>query len=326
MTTYFFYDLTSSEIEKTSGKIRKKYSHNIVSLTSRVKNEIIFVDQIKELIPNCERHFFLFNTVEKLKIASINDTMTRMDSATEIADDSNILLTYDYKKLIYLDSYLKNLSKTDTRKYLMKLNEFYKSLHNSITKLVTERILHNNISLNNLIVDEDEEQILISNFGFATDIRREKFLEFCSDKNNINDNSPIEFHLLHYQIANNTSLSLFNIESIIGKCLNTNSSEKKNDVLSYFTKYMNKTNDEIMNDMFRFSDTWDNYTASASFLSILYSIHGTTSSNQFINNFMKLLESNIYLVPTKRNSLNNAIKLFNELVLNTNFKALLVYI
>lgn len=323
INTYFFYDL-KTETNQTISKLgqRKRFTHHIVSLSPRLENEIIMVNQIKYLIPEYDEHFYVFNTIERLKIASIDEEMEHIESAKEIAVDSDLLQTYDYKKLIYADSYLKNLSTISYKKYIMNLIDFYRASLKSITKLFSECIVHNNISLDTIIVDEDEETIFLSNFTFATEIRREKLLKFCGDKNNIRSRLPVEFHLLNYQIVNDCSLSQDNIETIISnyldKNVNTNSQHLNSQHLnSYFSKYVNKSADEIMTYMIKYADTWDNYALSSVFLSILIS---SKKDNQFITEFMKLLEINMSLDPSKRGSLNNALHQFNELVLQTNFK------
>jgi hypothetical protein len=315
MNTYFFYDLKTENNKTISSYKKPRFTHHIVSLTPSLENEIIIVDQIKYLIPDYDEHFYVFNTIERLKIASIDEEMDHIESAKEIAVDSDLLQTYDYKKLIYADSYLKNLSTTSYKKYIMNLIDFYRASLISITKLFVECILHNNISLDTVIVDEEEEILLLSNFTFAIEIRREKLLKFCSDKINISSRLPVEFHLLHYQIANDCSLSQDNIETVVSKYLSTNSLNSHSH--SYFSKYVNKSTDEIMSYMIKYADTWDNYALSSVFLSILRS---SKKDNQFITEFMKLLEINMSLDPSKRGSLNNALSQFNELVFKTNFK------
>lgn len=317
MNTYFFYDLKTENNKTISSYKKPRFTHHIVSLTPSLENEIIIVDQIKYLIPDYDEHFYVFNTIERLKIASIDEEMDHIESAKEIAVDSDLLQTYDYKKLIYADSYLKNLSTTSYKKYIMNLIDFYRASLISITKLFVECILHNNISLDTVIVDEEEEILLLSNFTFAIEIRREKLLKFCSDKINISSRLPVEFHLLHYQIANDCSLSQDNIETVVSKYLSTNSLNSHSHSHSYFSKYVNKSTDEIMSYMIKYADTWDNYALSSVFLSILRS---SKKDNQFITEFMKLLEINMSLDPSKRGSLNNALSQFNELVFKTNFK------
>jgi hypothetical protein len=350
MATYFFYNLDNEEncslktYDKSLRK-REKFTHNIVSPSPNLDNEIHVTELIKELIPEYESHFYLFIRNEILKMAAIDDTMERLDSATELEPlnlnksyKKEVLLTYTSKKLVYLDSYLKRLSETNLRKCFCQLISFYKSLINSITKLVGIRLVHNNISLDTLIVDEDDEVLFITKFDLTMDIRREKVLQFCSNQDNFSESGnvlPIEFHFLHYQLSNDTSLSLHNIETIIKKYLtsnftdftdlsNTNTNETF--VLSYFTKYVNKISEYIVTDMIKYADTWDNFAASAAFKSILLNTLILTKKivdeNKFISQFMKLLETNMSLIPTHRNTLANTLELFDRIVLAGDFKGL----
>ena len=329
MATYFFHNLVNEDNCPLKREKREKFTHNIVSPSPNLDNEIRVTELIKDLIPEYENHFYLFIRNENLKTAAINDTMERLDSATELEPLSlnksykkEVLLTYTAKKLVYLDSYLKRLSETNLRKCFCQLISFYNSLINSITKLVGIRLVHNNISLDTLIVDEEDEVLFVTKFGLTMDIRREKVLQFCYNQDNFFNVKnglnvlPIEFHFLHYQLSNDTSLSLHNIETIIKKYLSsdltfnlidlTNTNETF--VLSYFTKYVNKSSEYIVTDMIKYADTWDNFAASAAFKSILLNItKNLVGENKFISQFMKLLETNMSLISTHRNTLTNTL-------------------
>ena len=332
MATYFFHNLVNEDTCPLKREKREKFTHNIVSPSLILDNEIRVTELIKELIPEYNNHFYLFIRNEILKTAAINNTIERLDSATELPlYKKEFLLTYEHKKLVYLDSYLKRLSETNLRKCFCQLISFYKSLINSITKLVGIRLIHNNISLDTLIVDEEDEVLFITKFGLTMDIRREKVIQFCSNQYNfyINKNLlPIEFHFLHYQLSNDTSLSLHNIETIIKKYLTTDltfnlTNTNETFVLSYFTKYVNKSSEYIVTDMIKYADTWDNFAASAAFKSILLNItKNLEKENKFISQFMKLLETNMSLIPTHRNTLANTLELFDCIVLAGDFKGL----
>jgi hypothetical protein len=336
MATYFFHHINSEDKrDQNTFKMINKFSHNIVSPSPNLDNEILVTELIKDLIPEYNNHFYLFVNVKALKIAALTDTMERLDSATELEplyksqNKKEVLVTYSAKKLVYLDSYLKKLSETNLRKCFCQLISFYKYLINSITKLVDIRLVHNNISLDTLIVDEEVELLFITKFGLTMDIRREKMIQFCSNQENFSNSKnksllPIEFHLLHYQMSNDTSLSLHNIETIINKYLTFNLSNTLiPSVLSYYTKYVNKTSDYIVTDMIKYADTWDNFAASAAFKSILLNItKNLVGENKFISQFMKLLETNMSLIPTHRNTLANTLEHFDSIVLAGDFKGL----
>jgi hypothetical protein len=335
MATYFFHNLSNEEIPLKREK-KEKFTHNIVSPSLILDNEIRVTELIKDLIPEYNNHFYLFNNVKDLNTVAIDDTMERLDSATELAQNKSykkeVLLTYTSKKLVYLDSYLKRLSETNLRKCFCQLISFYKSIINSITKLVGIRLVHNNISLDTLIVDEEDEVLFVTKFGLTMDIRREKVLQFCSNQDNFsnlkNNLLPIEFHFLHYQLSNDASLSLHNIETIINKYLTSDlsfnlSNTNETFVHSYFTKYVNKSSEYIVTDMIKYADTWDNFAASAAFKSILTElVKNLVKENKFISQFMKLLETNMSLIPTHRNTLANTLELFDSIVLAGDFRGL----
>jgi len=355
MATYFFHHLDNDEISPLKNgdksiRKREQFTHNIVSPSPNLDNEIHVTELIKDLIPEYNNHFYLFVTVKNLKMAAIDNTMERLDSATELEplyksqNKKEVLVTYIARKLVYLDSYLKKLSETNLRKCFCQLISFYKYLINSITKLVDIRLVHNNISLDTLIVDEQSELLFITKFGLTMDIRREKVLQFCSNQNNFPNSNiesenknllpvefhllPVEFHLLHYQLSNDTSLSLHNIETIIKKYLTFNLTFNFTNtlspcVLSYYTKYVNKTSEYIVTDMIKYADTWDNFAASVAFKSILLNItKKLVEENKFISQFMKLLETNMSLIPTHRNTLANTLEQFDSIVLACDFKEL----
>ena len=110
----FFYDLDSmSEEEPVLKPNKKKQIHNIVKKTLLVTNEVEKTQRIKQIL-YWERHFYLFNTVENIRVAELSEDSREIWAAAYAANpDSNtveLLLSYDSRKLIYLDSYLKALS------------------------------------------------------------------------------------------------------------------------------------------------------------------------------------------------------------------------
>jgi serine/threonine protein kinase len=332
----FFYDLDSvSEHEPVSKPNKKKQIHNIVKKTLLVTNEVEKTQRIKQIL-YWERHFYLFNTVENIRIAELSEDSREIWSAAYAANtpakvSSNtveLLLSYDSRKLIYLDSYLKALS--CSTKYITKIIEFYKSILKSAKLLEANGLSHNNINLDTILVNENDD-ILLTKFGFALDTMREKGIETINLPALVNYYTPemdvflpVEFHLLRYQLNNNLScLSCYNIETVIKQFVANHSILKHfdsktmlQDGLSYFMKYNNKS--LIDNILIK---TWDNYAISIVFLRILIGLHKSIKVNNKVNNkfiilFMKLLLGNINLDPSKRLSLDKTTKQF-ELLLNS---------
>ena len=137
---------------------------------------------------------------------------------------------------------------------------------------------------------------------------------------------PLELHILSYILTNNLeSISLYNLELIINDVIKNNNilnnfgekivSSLKEEALTYFNKYINQSYEYILDDIFKYSNTWDNYSLSILFLRILIGIHRSLNvKNKFIILFMKLLVSNISLNPCKRLTIENTIYKFEILI------------
>ena len=333
----FFYDLDFAlEHEPTNSKPnKKKQIHNIVKKTLLVTNEVEKTQRIKQIL-YWERHFYLFNTVENIRVAELSEDSREIWAAAYAANSSakcdsttvELLLSYDSRKLIYLDSYLKALS--CSTKYITKLIEFYKSILKSAQLLAANGLSHNNINLDTILVNE-HDNILLTKFAVSLDTTREKGIETINLASLVNYYTPemdvflpVEFHLLRYQLNNNLScLSCYNIETVIKQFVANHSILKHfdsqtmmQDGLSYFMKYNNKS----LVDQCLF-ETWDNYAISIVFLRILIGLHKSIKvtnkvNNKFIILFMKLLLGNINLDPSKRLSLDNTTSQF-EVLLNS---------
>jgi hypothetical protein len=334
----FFYDLDffSDHEELLLKPNKKKQIHNIVKKTLLITNEVEKTQRIKRIL-YWERHFYLFNTVENIRIAELSEDSREIWAAAYAANTSakvssntvELLLSYDSRKLIYLDSYLKALS--CSTKYITKIIEFYKSILKSAQLLAANGLSHNNINLDTILVNEHDD-ILLTKFGFALDTMREKGIETINLSALVNYYTPemdvflpVEFHLLRYQLNNKLScLSCYNIETVIKQFVANHSILKHfdsqimlQDGLSYFMKYNNKSladNTLFVHNLFV---TWDNYAISIVFLRILIGLHKSIKvNNKFIILFMKLLLGNINLDPSKRLSLDNTTQQF-ELLLNS---------
>jgi hypothetical protein len=159
-------------------------------------------------------------------------------------------------------------------------------------------------------------------------------LEKCSDINyfikiieKIEDYTykPIEIHVVFYLIKNNeNSLSFAAVDSIC------NNFVKNMSILSLFSKqykenyykssmdclkkYINKPKTEIITEILKHSNTWDNYELSILYLHIIgniirvFSLKGT-----LLSKLTNVLSKNISPNPLNRESLFNSIEKLNSL-------------
>jgi len=320
-TVYFFYDFSlKNEIENDLEN--ETLVNHIVKSNMFSLNELKNAKKFRNLNTNTNFRYYIFDSYERLKIAEIGSI--NLDPAIVKSNANQFLLTFKKRKLIYLDSYLKALS--TSKKYIFELIEFYRYLLNSIDLLVCNKLIHNNIHFNTIVVDFVGSRPILTNFMYSIDLSNKEMnwtQYFLLKKMDIF--CPVEFYLLQYQVTNKlSSLSLYNIETVINQfikdhsVLNTFSKEKGNlleDGLKYFASYTNKDFDTNVQHMLKYYDTLDNYSLSICYLEILIGIHRTVKmNNKFIIYFMKLLVNCISLDPSKRFTPDHSLKSFDTML------------
>ena len=228
---YFFYDLSLNEMENDSKN--DSYVNHIVKSTIFSLNEIKNANFVRNLNTNTNFRYYIFDYYEQLKIAEIGSI--NLDPAIVKSNANQFLLSFKKCELIYLDSYLKSLS--SSKKYIFELIEFYRYLLKSIDLLVCNKLIHNNIHFNTIVVDSVGGQPILTNFMYSIDLSNKaidwwtqyfllkKMDMFC----------PVEFYLLQYQLTNKlSSLSPYNIEIVIKQFM------KDHSILNAFSKEKEK--------------------------------------------------------------------------------------
>jgi hypothetical protein len=327
-TVYFFYDIASSSIKfgnemENDNNSTVKFENHLIKSTIFSLNEIKNANKFRNLNTNINFRYYIFDSYERLKIAEIGSV--NLDPAIVKSSANQFLLTFKKRELIYLDSYLKALS--SSKKYIFELIEFYRYLLNSIDLLVCNKLIHNNIHFNTIVVDLSIGRPVLTNFIYSINLSNntidwwsqyflfKKMDIFC----------PIEFYLLQYQVTNKlSSLSLYNIETVIKqfmkdhtvlKAFSKEKDQMLDDGLKYFARYTNKTFVTNVQDMLSHYCKLDNYALSICYLEILIGIHRCLkANNKFIIYFMKLLVSCISLDPSKRLTPEHSLKSFDTML------------
>jgi hypothetical protein len=300
----------------------KKKTYKMIKINFFTKNELTIHRKILK-INNRKQYFYICENdseLKKLGTKSKNDT---------------ILLEFEERELTNFKKYLNNISNDfftsySSKMYVSTIICFYKNICKSLQILIDNKICHNYINFNSIVIDNSNRPLL-TNFSFSIDY---------SNINNMNEyikkfiitydpcyiEWPIELHILSYLLTNKlTSLSEYNIENIINEVVKNNNilntfgdslvSLYKQESLNYFKKYVNQTYEFIVSDILKYIYTWDNYALSILYLRILISLHKTIQiKNKFIILFMKLLVNNIHLNPEKRLSIDETINNFNSLL------------
>ena len=311
---YFFLGQDNIPVLKSGHQSRYIKTTEFLS-----QNEIGILRRLK-MLPNCDKHFHVFDTIETVKIGDLT-TLGDTPSLQFLKEDHNMLLRYKEQELLYLDGFLSSLS--CSRKHIFLLIEFYRRLLASIHLLVSSNIIHNNIGFKSMVVNSFEFPIL-TNFRFSLDLSKSDKIEFCKRVYTRYIPGyiywPPEIHLLSYILTNKlSSLSLSNVETVLRYIEKANNLQNGVDKLvSYFSKYVNLGLNHIIADMLRFSGTWDQYALGMCYLKLIEDLQkNIKTSNKFVVMFLELLRETVHMVPSLRPSVPNTQAKFQQIIDDT---------
>ena len=311
---YFFLEDDNIPVLKSGHQSRYIKTTDIYS-----QNEIGILRRLK-MLANCDKHFHVFDTIETVKIGDLT-TLSDTQTLQFLKDDHNMLLRYKEQELLYLDGFISSLS--CSRKHIFLVIEFYRRLLASIHLLVSSNIIHNNIGFKSMLVTKSEFPIL-TNFRFSLDLSKSDKIDFCKRVYTKYMPGyiywPPEIHLLSYILTNKmSSLSLSNMETVIRDVQKANNLTNGGDnLISYFSKYVNQDLNHIIDDMLRFSGTWDQYALGMCYLKLIEDLQkNIKTSNKFVVMFLELLRETVHTVPSLRPIVSTTQVKFKQLVDDT---------
>lgn len=283
-------------------------SENEVKITNILKN-----------VNGYEKYFNMFIDYKNVKLGKLNDkNINKMDTY----DDNNVLFIYNDKDKIDFSSFITSFK--SCKPFLLNLIESYRELTQIFCILQRLNICIFNVSAQNILFDRSLKP-QVSNFkkAFTFNNANIDLNEYLKDEDYIN--KPIELHILYY-IFNNEDFKLSdeNIDVISSKFISeirifqkfstTFKLEYKYKIIAILKKYLHKTNDEIIADILKYSNTWDNYSISIIFLHIVSNIINVFSLREgFILRFFHILTKNIDPDPSKRSTIYETSQEYQDL-------------
>jgi hypothetical protein len=309
---------------KLINKIRKKKSENIKSKKIILKHDF-FLDnyiEIVKIIKNSIHYnrYEIFNYCEFLRI--VNDPL----SDDNINDMKHVLMTYNDVKSI---EFYELISNSETEKLLItNVLSTYNYLLNSLKLLNDKNICYYDLSTDNIsfIMPNPNPIIKIIDLNLNIERLNEEYVQNIIKKTNSLNNiyKPIEVHVLFYLVENDiNTLSYSSIEIIINKFIENLSvldfvSEKYREeyycsCVKFLNIFANKPKNEIIINILKYVDKWDNYSLSILYYHILDSFSILLKQEEFISKFMNILCENIHPDPSKRETLENTIVKYDNL-------------
>jgi serine/threonine protein kinase len=290
------YDFTS-KTEIKIGKILKNFKNNFVLITKKCK---INRENLKysEMFPSC-----------------------KMLDKDKNVNKQYVLLYSNYIKSQELDDYLNNKS-------FDIILKSYIQICKSIDIMITHNIIHNDLHFGNILIGENGHAYIID-FGLSiikTYIVKNNRLNYNYLKKAIFEYSPtwkywtLEYHFISFLIHGGSILTENVINYTIDKYLSEHKIIKKlgsNYVeqfklasLTFFNKYINRNKDDVIKELFQYSNTWDYYKIALNFINICNEIQIIKSP--FYLFMIILIHPNPEFRPTPLE-----IKLFNDILIKS---------
>lgn len=304
-------DGSISKNPKYISKLHKKNYH--------VVNEYNIGKMVSK-IPLYEYYFAPTVSMCNIDIAKIDKRerdMCRVISR-EKSNSKFVIMKMPYVKNVSLVKYITNPN-IDKKEIVTYIMDSYKSLLHSLKILNLNGIVHFDFKLPNLLIDIKTKNPIIIDFGLSipvNDIEPKTYSKYFYTHNAAYYIWCIDIHIINYVINVNSTLTYDELVALIDTNINANQAlhmfsesfikRYRELTISTYKKYANMPSENIVKELVKNYNTWDNYSLSILFLSMIscISYEGFTD-NKLIKDFSEILLLNIHPNAAKRLSFDD---------------------
>ena len=304
-----------------------KYISKLHKKEYQVANEYN-VGKMVSQIPLYEYYFAPIVSMCNIDIAKIDKRerdMCRVISRKK-SNSKFVIMKMPYIKNVSLIKYITNPN-IDKREIVTYILYLYKFLLNSLNMLNMHGIVHFDFKHQNFLIDVKTKNPIIIDFGLSIPIKNlgpETYIKYFYSYNPSYYIWCIDIHIINYVIRVNSILTYDELVTIIDTSISYNKallifsqgfiSKYRELAINSYKKYVNMPAENIVTDLVKNCNTWDNYSLSISFLSTINSISSEGfTDNSLIKNFSELLLLNIHPNVAKRLSFDDTKKMYNKL-------------
>jgi serine/threonine protein kinase len=215
----------------------------------------------------------------------------------------------------------------DKKEVLSYILDSYTFLLNNIRILNINGIIHYDLKMPNILIDEKTKTPIIIDFGLSipiSNIHPDNYQVCFYSYSPTYYVWPLDVHVICYLVNITSFITSESLEDIVNVYVNSNSvmrifSDKfnkdfKDMAIRTYSKYIGMPKDIIIKELVKNCNTWDNYSLSVMFLNIIGFISGGGfSNNKLIIEFSKLLLMNFHPDGKKRLSFEETKKRYDEL-------------
>ena len=310
------------EKEKAKEKDKEKRT-KIVNYSPLCINEVTICHKI-ENIPYYSTFFSIMNDYEPIHISQVDHSMIEK---VNNSDQRYYLFKYDDKYAVPFIDVLYNKT-TTIRKLISDMIFAFQHLVEGLILLNANDICFFDISPKHILFLKNyREKPVISQFEMSLNLRRLSFPYISSIITNIDDFTykPFEIHILYYFAVHKiTTISHSFIEefcdefienisnSVLRLFSNTYKQTYKQQCIETLKTYINRSTNDILDDILERSDKWDVYGISMMFIHIFGCISRVFSlKGKCISKITVALMKNLHPDSDQRMSLDETLNVFN---------------
>jgi len=313
------------------GSISKnpKYISKLHKKEYQVANEYN-VGKMVSQIPLYEYYFAPIVSMCDIDIAKIDKRerdMCRVISRKN-TNSKFVIMKMPYVKNVSLGKYITNPN-IDKKEIITYILDLYKFLLHSLKMLNLRGIVHFDFKEQNFLIDIKTKNPIIIDFGLSIPIKNlgpETYIKYFYGYNINYYAWCIDIHIINYVIHVNSTLTYDELVTMIDTFIIHNKglfmfsegfiSRYRELAINTYKKYVNMPAENIVTELIKNCNTWDNYSLSILFLSKINTISSKGfTDNNLIKNFSELLLLNIHPNVAKRLSFDDTKKMYNKIFL-----------
>ena len=306
-----------------------KYASKLLKKDSRTEHEYNIGKMVKkiELYEYYYAPVISMCDVDMAKIDKREKDMCRIIRNNRYGEHANFaIMKIPFIKNIDISTFLTRPG-VDKKEVLTYILDSYTFLLNNIRILNINGIIHYDLKAPNILIEEKTKTPIIIDFGLSipiSDIRPDKYETLFYSYSPNYYVWPIDVHIICYVVNVNPVITSDKLDELIDEYIKSNSalrifSEKfiskfKGMAIRTYSKYIGMPKDNIIKELVKNCNTWDNYALSVMFLNMIGFISGDGfTDNKLIVEFSKLLLTNFHPDGKKRLSFEETKKRYDEL-------------
>jgi serine/threonine protein kinase len=315
------------------GKISKnaKYASKLIRKDKRATHEYNIGKMVKQ-IELYEYYYAPVINMCNIDLAKIDkrekDMCRIIKKGSSNSDDNGefAIMKIPYIKNVDMVKYLTR-DDVEKKEIITYILDSYQFLLNNLKMLNDSGIIHFDLKIPNILIEEKTKTPIIIDFGLSipiADIRPETYKTYFYSYSPKYYIWPVDVHVINYLVNVKSTLTKDALKELVNVYISTNTAVKLFSdnfiekftklIVDVYSKYIGMSANIVIKELIKNCKTWDNYALSVMFLNLINFISSDGfTDNKLIVEFSKTLLFNIHPDGRKRLTLDETRKRYNKI-------------